>query len=737
MRQSMYILRKTNYALFQPLLSIFVFLITFYVLGASSEAVTLTTLWGGDTEMVYDTGFMHMLMKHPDGGVCLFNMDLIENDSPGGGASEKGVYNDVIWGKNRARKILYLNDNRAEKAFLLIYFGRGKMGKYPLQFTINGHQTRMDTWDPSTFHLAYRWIEFPVKWLKKGSNIIELFCPEAQSEKEGWNIYISRADEFETGGGNPKNVGKTSFKSKNGGKSWKESPFGLDGKTRAEYTIRISFDRYVKTGWLASPVIDLWKGDSEDFIVPMRVFKKMKLSVDAEVPEGTKVEYFLRTGINPGPFSEGWEHYELIGTGKSIDSEFSDRVIKGRYIQLKVVISTSNPLISPVIKSAHITAELLQGNSSHKSIKVARVENPVIRYSSVNWEWEKWKRPEFKELCKRENLDSIIAGSKTQFEAIIKFLELATTRVPRKYATPFPYYPGWDALSILDRIDKHGSVGMCIQFNNLLEGYCMAYGMQGRLINGMDHEMAEVWSDDFGKWVYLEASYANHYMASTETGEPMSLLDLHNAYLDYFYPDRPIDWMNDFTDFHYAAEEIEKRDDKPPVMRSSTTYHQTDNPTITYKGFIQSTFMRMVPRNNFYEKPYPIPLSHGIIGCWLWNGYINWYDDRTPPMRQYSWYTDRPRDMWPDLNLVCVHATTGHSNKFLFLRFETYTPNFSHFEVYENNTGWNQVDSDRWTWVLASGKSTLRVRAVNKLGAKGKPSEFEVYRADVPLENLY
>jgi len=93
--------------------------------------------------------------------------------------------------------------------------------------------------------------------------------------------------------------------------------------------------------------------------------------------------------------------------------------------------------------------------------------------------------------------------------------------------------------------------------------------------------------------------------------------------------------------------------------------------------------------------------------------------------------------MWPDLNLVHVHANTGHNNKFLFLRFETYSPNFCHFEIDENDTGWKRVDCDRWTWVLVSGKNTLRVRAVNKLGARGKPSEFEIYRADVPLEDLY
>ena len=45
----------------------FVFIIT--IAGHKTcAAETVTTQWSGDAELVYDTGFMHMLMKHPDGG---------------------------------------------------------------------------------------------------------------------------------------------------------------------------------------------------------------------------------------------------------------------------------------------------------------------------------------------------------------------------------------------------------------------------------------------------------------------------------------------------------------------------------------------------------------------------------------------------------------------------------------------------------------------------------------------
>ncbi len=128
----------------------------------AAEADQVTTSWGGDAEMMYDTGFMNMLMKHPDGGVCLFNMDLIENDSPGAGHSEKGVYNDSIWGSNRARKILTFDDPRAHSAWVVI-FPLYKSGKYPLKFTVNGKESEIANWDTSHNKEWYRWSEFPAE----------------------------------------------------------------------------------------------------------------------------------------------------------------------------------------------------------------------------------------------------------------------------------------------------------------------------------------------------------------------------------------------------------------------------------------------------------------------------------------------------------------------------------------------------------------------------------------------
>ena len=142
-----------------------------------------------------------------------------------------------------------------------------------------------------------------------------------------------------------------------------------------------------------------------------------------------------------------------------------------------------------------------------KNIYVVDFENPVIQYSSIDWEWEPWNRTEFKELRERENLDEVIAGSRTQFDAQVKLLDYVTKRF--LHGTPFPEYPLWDALSILKRIETAGGGGYCLMFNTLLAGMCQAYGWQARVSHVTFHEICEVWNDELGKWIFLDADDLN------------------------------------------------------------------------------------------------------------------------------------------------------------------------------------------------------------------------------------
>jgi hypothetical protein len=688
-----------------------------------ANAQTDAFTWNATAETIYDTGFMNMLMKHPEGGVGLFNLDLIENDAFGAGNSTKGVTKDTVWGDMCARKVLVVDDPRAHAASLYVFPQRSL--KHPLTVTINGHETHIPN-TPRKGWETVRWIDFPAEWLKKGRNVIDLKCPEAQTEADGWVMQLARADEYEAGGGDPADVGETSFKSVNGGRSWKQSPFGPDGGTRAEYSVRISLERHVPGGWLESPVIDLWKGDSDDIISRQRTIQHLAITLRAEVPEGTSVTWWFRKGTHPSPTSDAWEEYEKLGDGAVLDAQIGGREFNRRYLQFKAVLSTDDPLVSPVVRSARIMAKFKEAFPipRHTNIHVLEVDNPPVRYSSLPWEWEKCDLPGQETLRRQENLDAVIAGSRTQFEAQLKLLDYAKKRW--RWTDPGAEYPEWDALSIVNRVSKTGGGGMCIQQNLFFVGLCQAYGWQGRLIGIDGHEVCEVWNDDYGKWIYFDAFFPNHVLCDVDTGEPLSMLEIHDLYLDYFYPDRPMDWQ---TDYRRGRDEIMAREDRPPVVRSSLTFHDHDRNA--YTGFTESRILRLIPRTNFMEKPFPRPLAH-FGGGYFWSGYVSWYDDRTPVRGQYADYTNRPRDFWPDLNTVHITASQGYGNERLFLEFETFTPNFCHFEVNTDDGGWEETD-ERWTWLLVPGRNCLRVRSVNAAGVGGKPSTITVNNVVMPL----
>ena len=665
----------------------------------------------------YEKGFARGVMRDPN-GVRLFDMELIQDDAPGSGQSEKGSYIQSIHGALMARKDLFIEDPRTNSAYVVFIFAGTGKGK--LTVTVNGSKT---SYDPatSTNTEMYRLVAVDPATLKKGLNSIVLSYPEG-NERDQYRILFSRKDEFAHGGGDPAKAGLNSYVSADGGKTWKRGAFGETGKEEGELAVRLSLDRHVPKGWLASPVIDLWRGPQDGFIVPLSLINRVKITASGDVPPGATITWQVRHGAGPDPLAVYWSKYQTVGEGASASADLGDP--GGRYFQWRAVLAAADPRTTPVVKSVRLERRLTRLDHLPDNIYITAIENPEILYSSLYGAYEPWDDPGLKTLREREKLDTVVAGCRTEFEKMVKLMDYAAKRWV--WVSPVPQYPSWNALEILDRIDREGGGGMCIHFAILMIQALQSYGIPARLQNCVGHEVVEAWSNDFGKWVFFDPMQgSNVYNYRKKDGEPVGFRELHEVYLDLFYPDRPINWHTDPMVYRAAP-----KDSPIAAGTLDKNWPRSSGSDSLFCGLANAAFLRMMPRDDWLKNGGPEPLGHGLTE-YGWPDYINWYDDRTPRQRHQAIFTDRAADYWPTLNRVKMDAVTGPENDRVFLRFTTFTPNFDTYLVEVDEVGWTP-SSEFFPWVLHSGKNTLRVRVKNRLGSLGLPSAVTINLADRP-----
>ena len=725
----------------------------------------------------YEKGFTKGVMRDGDNAVMLWNRQLIENDAPGSGISNKGAFLETVYGNRVIKKLLTVEDPRCDEAHVVIYLnGTGK--NLPLIMTLNGHEVSTKKEGPE----SYLYIPVETAWLKKGKNEITFACPEAQDQASGYIFYIARADEYIPGGANPESVnipsqskpydgvnllikgsaeiptveeshqkiGDSSMISTNGGKSWSIKGKGLQPRTTdvygtetindpegvvGEYTARLNLRRFVSEGTLISPVIDLWsEPDNPAALIPFTEVEKLTLTFKGSEPEGTNLTWQLRAGLSMDPYSESdWSQWMTVANGPSAviepnwrvamppshwDPERAVTLPKIRYFQWRAVLNTSDPLKTPTVESVTIDCEITRRMEVPKNIMVTDWHNPAIKYSSTGFTYQSADEPMNKVVIERDDLDKVIAGAGSEFDAIVLMLAYSARRWV--YSGPTLEYPKWNTIDMSERAHSLGDGGMCIQYAAYLAHILTVMGFHARHVNIQSHEVVEVWCNDFDKWIYLDPTQAVElYMYYKDTGIPLSLYDMHKIYYEYWGVDKPIDWMKNPNTWRTKNPDV---DILPTSF--STTDPRVELSHVGWKGYYELLdFMRMMPRNDFSTTTIPEPLTQGLMQ-WPWDGYLNWYDRLAPPKLQYSWHTDRECDFWPTLNQVHFEAVPEINGDMVFITMTTFTPSFKTYQVRTENGNWEDSD-DRYVWRLHSGNNRLEMRAVSKFGVPGHPSFIE------------
>ena len=676
---------------------------------------------------LYETAALQNLWMDPsDAGIHLFCGQVIENDGPGGGNSDdegRQPFGEVSGGT--AFKKMVLLDVAPAGRVRLAFIGQERKGhQATLRFTVNGHAVlrtpspvaapeAKQYWDLAKDEGAWSWsrwyyVALPEGCLKSGENAIVV---ESVDGHIGWSLMVADYRDFEKGMAPPVMLPETSYVRKDGLDSWEEE--------RGEYVLRLALEEYRSSGELISEVIDI-AGENDCAVKSRVVVRAVTLDAEVDAPKGTAVEFEVRTGADPRVGDAGWSGWKSVQPGESLGE------VQGRYVQWKALFSTENPAFTPVLKAVRFEADVDEEDGS--GLRIVRVQNARILRPSRPYEHEDYRCEMLAELRKRFELDAVVAGAQTEFELIERLMTWA-------YFVPLSacrHYP-WNVLDwlVLER-DVHGDIvmneyktrrrdKMCLYPNVVLVAACLSFGIPARHVNfhseGMTgHEIAEVWSNDYQKWVHLDAT-RDYFWYDPATLTPLDTLEVHQVLMDRL--DEVERWDRPYL-FRQDLEAVVK---DLPIMFSEGHHALSvqEGALFLFRSF---SHFRMIPRNNTFSKQGPLPVSQGTE-VWSWNGYLNWADEKAPPLLHFNGHTNRRADFYPTMNQTRFTAEQTGAPGELGIFLETDMPGFGRYEMRVDRETWVEV-ADRFVWTLQEGVNILEVRGVNVIGVEGIVSSLAV-----------
>ena len=323
----------------------------------------------------------------------------------------------------------------------------------------------------------------------------------------------------------------------------------------------------------------------------------------------------------------------------------------------------------------------------------------------------------------------MVAGAQTEFERIVRLRNwVARQRNERElFRTE---YPAWDADDILRQTSQGQClIGHCMQYTIVFLQACRAFGIQGRhfSIDGfrqMAHEIAEVWSNDYRKWVYMDASLDCHYF-DRATGTPLNLLELHRVFVETFYRDGESLLSVPLAEMKTRVKAVGK--DVPIDCSEGGFSYGTPKASHEWwweHGYLAAGFLRLTPRDTFLTAAAPVPFNQGNSGA-NWNGFVVWEDSRTPRLPVYSRYTDKASDLYWTLNQAQIGLTSGVEKGTLQVEMKNSMPFFEKYLVRRGGGDWQDVLSS-FTWKLAVGINRLEVKPVDRMNREGITSLVEL-----------
>jgi hypothetical protein len=668
--------------------------------------------------------------------IALDDRVLVEDDAPAIGQPQ-GAQDRAWFEKLQSgiilRKDLLLDDARATAAHLVFAGVERDDNETPLYVRINGvevvrppskwahpsaRQYYTSDWGGAHFDNWFV-VPIPVGALRAGRNEILLW---ADSPEVSWEVMVAADQEYARGSRTRLQHPDRSAKSRDGGTTWDWAHLGWQDALDGEYCVRLSLQRYVPSGTYISPVIDLaGEGEAKRYLKVCQT----RMRWDVEQPVGCAVRARVRFSDSPRLDAPGWSDYV---TAEGMELRAHGR----RYVQFELELCTDNPLETPRLRGVSIESavseEVQHGPLCHRVHSVANVR--VVR-SSVEYIYEDFAA--LADLRSAFELDRVVAGAHGEFAAQLRLLRWAY-RVPLGALDPY----AWRYADLLNvQRDGAGHIvlngdygkrrrdGHCLFSNLALVAACTAMGYPARWVNistkhTYGHEVAEVWSNEFGKWVFMDAT-RDYYIFDPDSGVPLGLVEIGQRLAEVM--SGPSTWefpvQGRVSNKAMLADvRVSYREgDLPYSVRSEDEVEGED--LLMYKGHIQ-----MPLRNDFASRPHPVPWR--LSSNWGSDQFYCYYSELFPRKEEYQGQTNRWQDFNPTLNGAELFLCETDRRGVLRVEIDTQTPHLEAYLVQVDDGVEQALDAGVFEWHLHEGTNQLRARVRNSAGVCGAPSTATV-----------
>jgi len=338
-------------------------------------------------------------------------------------------------------------------------------------------------------------------------------------------------------------------------------------------------------------------------------------------------------------------------------------------------------------------------------VRSFKSNEPGARHSRYPFESFEFTDPRLVELREKYHLEGVIKGASDEWTAQQLLKDWVYRRIPG--GTPVSG-PG-TAMEILDRAAK-GEKFYCTYYAITYVEAAHALGWQARkigvdrkhpggyLLGSSHHGVAEVWSNQFCKWVLMDSQSNLHF---EKEGVPLNAYEIRAEWL-----------LNEGDDVDHIVGAPPHTIEKNPAMVWSVP--DSDEIATYYWIYVQDSVLV----NSTDSKFLLLEDEHNVGEIWFQNdGELGHTQFHNAYLKNRFEPTNRIDDLYWTVGIVEMEVA-GSERGLVHLKLGTYCPNFTAYQKTSDGATWQKTEQTL-DWPLKSGWNTLGLRTVNSAGVTG------------------